>query len=93
MKFYNIKYLFWVIIGSITVSCREQAVPQKMFSFYEGTEYIISIISNTCFTVYVSGWNNVNIQNTEYSEAQYAKIVDLLLPILKKCTPYSIKKN
>ena len=59
MKFYNIKYLFWVIIGLITVSCREQAVPQKMFSLYEGTEYIISIISNTCFTVYVSGWNNV----------------------------------
>ena len=45
-----------------------------MFSLYEGTEYIISIISNTCFTVYVSGWNNVNIQNTEYSEAQSAKI-------------------
>ena len=93
MKFYNIKYLFLVIIGLITVSCREQAVPQKMFSLYEGTEYIISIISNTCFTVYVSGWNNVNIQNTEYSEAQSAKIVALLLPILKKCTPYSIKKK
>ena len=101
MKFYNIKYLFLVIIGLITVSCREQAAPQKLFSLYEGTEYIISIISNTCFTVQVSHWENVNIRNTEYSEAQSAEyseaqsaeIVALLLPILKKCTPYSIEKK
>ena len=93
MKFYNIKYLFLVIIGLITVSCREQAAPQKLFSLYEGTEYIISIISNTCFTVQVSHWENVNIRNTEYSEAQSAEMIASLLPVLKKCTPTIIKKK
>ena len=93
MKFYNIKYLFLVIIGLITVSCREQAAPQKLFSLYEGTEYIISIISNTCFTVQVSHWENVNIRNTEYSEAQSAEMIASLLPVLKKCTPTVIKKK
>lgn len=93
MKFYNIKYLFLVIIGLMTVSCREQAVPQKTFSLYEGTEYLISIISNTSFIVRISRWENVKMRNIEYSEAQSAEIIALLLPILKKCTPYSIEKN
>ena len=93
MKFGNVKSSFIVLICLVTVSCREQVTPPKMFSLYEGTEHIISIISNTCFTVQVSHWENVNIRNTEYSEAQSAEIVALLLPILKKCTPYSIEKK
>ena len=94
MKCYDIKYLFLVIITLITVSCREHTVRQKEFSFYEGTEYIISIISNTRLVVHVGCWDNVNIPtNTEYSETQSAEIVALLLPILKKCTPYLIRKR
>ena len=93
MKFGNTKFPFVILISLLTVSCREQVTPSKMFSLYKGTEHIISIISNTCFTVQVSHWENVNIRNTEYSEAQSAEMIASLLPVLKKCTPTIIKKK
>lgn len=93
MKFGNAKSSFIVLICLVTVSCREQVTSSKMFSLYEGTEHIISIISNTCYTVQVSHWENVSMRNTEYSEVQSAEIVASLLPILKKCTPTVIKKK
>ena len=88
-----VKSSFIVLICLVTVSCREQVTPPKMFSLYEGTEHIISIISNTCFTVQVSHWENVNVRNTEYSEAQSAEMIASFLPVLKKSTPTIIKKK
>ena len=93
MKFGNTKFPFVILICLLTVSCCEQVTPPKMFSLYEGTEHIISIISNTCFTVQISHWENVNIRNTEYSEAQSAEMIASLLPVLKKCTPTIIEKK
>ena len=93
MKFGNVKSSFIVLICLVTVSCREQVTSSKMFSLYEGTEHIISIISNTCFTVQVSHWENVNTRNTEYSEVQSAEMIASLLLVLKKCTPTIIKKK
>ena len=92
MKFGNAKSSFIVLICLGTVSCCEQVIPPKMFSLYEGTEYISSSISNTCYTVQVSHWENVNMQNTEYSEAQSAEMIASLLPVLKKCTPTEIER-
>ena len=93
MKFGNTKFPFVILICLLSMSCREQVTPPKMFSLYEGTEHIISIISNTCFTVQVSHWENVKIRNTEYSETQSAEMIASLLPVLKKCTPTIIEKK
>ena len=49
MKFGNAKSSFIVLICLGTVSCCEQVIPPKMFSLYEGTEYISSSISKGLF--------------------------------------------